>query len=478
MLMGNGLAEEMKNTVADLLGYYGFSAEADYEMPVFSDYIDVAAMKADEEYPKMVVFCSPGKEKIKFISKLAKHSSVEDVVVLEPEYSKAEGNRVPGNVHVFDQPDIDHTGFEDFISSFSPKKPSIPYFSTVPGNQNPPNSSRDALLNFEELIRDQGLDVAKAKYEIYRTAISGMNLRYGRYISLDDGNPVFERNRELTREAILLKAAGYLREEKLPDRGLGLDSDGNSFLVLSDQGETAYVSEAIVDEYVHNRRQIIKRIMEHFPKMFSYIALVGTLGYFAPKTMLSIERHRRSWSGVIRTTAQSENSYLVEAIRTMMNTVGVTEEEWNRINCLASFGEINSIMREYFEKFEKAGIGIYGYRGLKRIYLPAKRISVLMHLEGMHDELDMESLEEFCIYDAILRSNRSDFDFRSMVKDLGLDQKKLANRISRLAKLGYCSKLLPENSDLPIAIYNQGKFANYCLKVMREMASNILDVEW
>lgn len=476
--MGSGPREEMKNTVADLLGYYGFNTETDYEMSVFSDPIDVAALKVDEEYPRMVVFCSPGKEKVKFISKLARHSSVDDVVVLAPEYPPAEKNRVPGNVHIFDQPDIDHTGFEDFVSSLSPKKPAIPFFSTVPGNQNPPNSSRDALMNFEELIRDQGLDVVKAKYEIYRTAISGMNLRYGRYISLDDDKPVFERNRELTREAILLKAAGYLREEKLPDRGLGLDSDGNSFLVLSDEGETAYVSEAIVDEYVHNRRQNVKKIMSHFPRMFNYVALVGTLGYFAPKTMLSIERHRKSWSGVIRTTAQSENSHLVEVIRTMMNTVGVTEEEWNRINCLASFGEINSIMREYFERFEKGGIGIYGYRGLKRIYLPAKRIAVLMHLDSMHDELDMDSLEEFCIHDAILRSNRSDFDFRSMVKDLGLDQKKVENKVNRLAKLGYCSKLLPENSDLPIAIYSQSKFANYCLKVMREMAANILDVEW
>ncbi len=476
--MGSGFAEKMKNTVADLLGYYGFSVETDYEMPVFSDCIDVAALKADEEYPRIVVFCSPGKEKIKFISKLARHSSIEDVVLLDPEYPAQDRNKVPGNVQVFERPDVDHTEFENYVSSFSPKKPAIPYFNTVPGNQNPPETSRDALLNFEELIRDQGLDVEKAKYEIYRTAISGMNLRYGRYISLDDSSPVFERNRELTREAILLKAAGYLKEEKLPDRGLGLDSDGNSFLVLSDEEETASVSEAIVDEFVHNRRQTVKKIMSHFPKMFNYVALVGTLGYFAPKTMLSIERHRKSWSGVIRTTAQSENSYLVEVIRTMMNTVGVTEEEWNRINCLASFGEINSIMKEYFEKFEKAGIGIYGYRGLKRIYLPAKRIAVQMHLEGLREELDMDSLEEFCIHDAILRSNRSNFDFRGMVKDLGLDPKKLANRVGRLAKMGYCSKLLPENSDLPIAIYNQSKFANYCLKVMREMATNILDVEW
>lgn len=476
--MGDSLAEEMIDTVADMLGYYGFKTETEYRMPVFTDYIDVAALKTDEEYPRMVIFCSPGKEKLKFISRLARHSSIEDVVVIAPEYTPSEKARLPDNVHTFDQPDIDHTEFEDFIGSISPKKPSIPYFSTVSGNPNPPNTSKDALLNFEGLIRDQGLDVEKAKYEIYRTAISGMNLRYGRYISLDEGSPVFERNRELTREAILLKAAGYLREEKLPDRGLGLDSDGNSFLVLSEEGEASSVAEAIVDEYVHERRQAVKRIMSEFPSMFNYVAIIGTLGYFAPKTLLSIERHRKSWTGVIRTTAQSENSYLLEVIRTMINTVGVTEEEWNRINCLSSFGEINGIMKEYFEKFEKAKIGIYGYRGLKRIYIPAKRIAIQMHLDSLRDKLDVDSLEEFCIHDAILRSNRTNFDFRSVVKDMGLDRRKVENRVNRLAKLGYCSKLLPENSDLPIAIYNQSKFANHCLKVMREMASRILDIEW
>lgn len=476
--MRNSLAEEDKEVIADMLGYYGFKAETDYEMPFLSDSIDIAAMKDNEEYPRAVIFCSPDKDILKFISRIAKHSSIEDVIVLDSTFTSADKSKLPGNVHFFAFPDIDHTKFEDFISSISARSHPIPYFSTVSRNPNSSNTADDALHRFDALIGKQGLDIEKARYEIYRTAVSGMNIRYGRYIQADEGKPALERNKELSREAILLKAAGYLREEKLPDRGLGLDSDGESFLVLSDEGESASLAQAIVDDYVHSQNKLIKRIMSAFPKTFSYVAIVGSLGYYAPKTTLSIERHRKSWSGIIRTTVQSENSYLLEVIRTMINTVGLTEEEWNRINCLSSFGEINELMGNYFGKFEKARVGVYGYRGLKRIYIPAKRISVQSHLSAMHDDLDWESLEEFCIYDSILRSNRSGFDFRSVISNMDLDNQKLVSKVEKLAELGYCSKLLPENSDLPIAIYNQSKFNNFCLRKMREMASRILEIEW
>ncbi len=476
--MSDNLAEQMKETVTDMLGYYGFSVEVDYKMPVFSDYIDIAVLKEEERYPEVVIFCSPGQERAKFISRIAKHSSIGEVVVIDPEFYASDKIKLPAGVRIYDLPDIDHTKFEEFIRSISPKKPLIPYFSTVSRNPNPPESNHDALLDFEKLVRDQGLDVQRAKYEIYRTAISGMNIRYGRYIQVDDGKPVFERSRDLSREAILLKAAGYFREEKIADRGLGLDSDGNSFLVLSEDEVTASVAEAVVDQYVRSQTTSIKKIMSSYPRMFSYVAIIGSLGYYAPKTLLSIERHRKSWTGVIRSTAQSENSYLVEVIRTMMNTVGISEEVWNRINCLSAFGEVNGLIGEYFEKFEKAKIGVFGYRGLRRIYIPAKRIATQMRLSDLNDELDQDALEEFCIYDSILRSNHTGFDFRSAVRDMNLDREKLAKSVEKLAKLGFCSKILPENSDLPIAIYNQPKFSNHCLKIMREKASSIMDIEW
>lgn len=476
--MRDYLAEQIRNTITDMLGYYGFVADVDYKLPVYSDTIDVVGLMEGENYPRLAIFCYPEDDRVRLIARLARHSSIEEVMIVGTPTPAAFRKKLPPEVHVFETPDIDHTAFENHIKSISPKKPTIPYFSTVERKEPPKVEKLPCLIKFEKLIIEQGLDLNRAKYEMYRTAISGLNIRYGRYIQVDDGKPVFERSRELSREAILLKAAGYLKEEKIPDRGLGLDSDGNSFLVLSDDEETGKVAEAIVDEQVLSNRNTIRKIMGDYPKMFNYVAIVGSLGYFAPRNSLSIERHRRTWTGIIRATAQSENSSLVEVIRTMINTVGIPEEQWGRINCLASFPEINGLLGEYFEKFEKARIGVYGYRGLKRIYLPVKRIATHLDLANYGKLMDEESLEEFCIYDAILRSNNTGFDFRSVVKDLGLDQEKLSLRINELAGLGYCSKLLPEGSDLPIAIYNQNKFSNHCLKIMRAKAASILDVEW
>lgn len=476
--MKSNLAEHSKNVIADIMAYYGMNARVDYHLPFHSDPIDIAGTLEGESYPKVAVFCSPDQESLRSIFRLAKHSSIEEVVILGGGVEKTARKKAPESLKFFEFPDIDHTDFEKFIERLSTVKRNIPYFNTVPRESKTEPEKQDYVVKFEELIEEQGLNIEKARQEIYRTAVSGLNIRYGRYIQIDDGNPRFERNRDLSREAILLKAAGYLKEAKLPDRGLGLDSDGNSFLVLSDNEETGKLAEAVVDDFVYSNMRAIRKIVSDYPPTFNYFVLVGSLGYFAPKTALTIERHRRTWSGIIRATAQSENSYLVEVIRTMINTVGISEELWNRINCLVSFPELNNLLTGYFEKFEKSGIGVLGFRGLKRIYLPVKRIVSNLNLSEVAEQINQDDLEEFCIYDSMIRSNKTGFDFRNVVLDLGLDQKKLIERISALAKLGYCSKLLPEDSDLPIAIYNQSKFDNYCLKVMREKASALLDIEW
>lgn len=476
--MRSKLAEHSKRTIADLMTYYGLNAIVDYSLPFFSETIDVAGIMEGESYPRIAVFLSPDVERLRFIVKMARHSSIEDVAVLGGAQDRTILKKAPNSLRCFETPDGSHTDFETFLGKLSPVKRDIPFFSTLSGGSEPDPEKQDYVVRFEKLIEEQGLDLDRAKREIYRTAVSGLNIRYGRYIQIDDGKPRFERNRELSREAILLKAAGYFKEERLPDRGLGLDSDGNSFLVLSDNEETGKLAEAVVDDQVYSSIKTIRKITSDYPPLFNYFVLVGSLGYFAPKTALSIERHRRTWSGIIRATVQSENSYLVEVIRTMINTVGISEEMWNRINCLVSFPELNNLLTAYFEKFEKSGIGVIGYRGLKRIYLPVKRIVTNLNLSGTAEGINQDDLEEFCIYDSIIRSNKTGFDFRRVVNDLGLNQKRLIEKISNLAKLGYCSKLLPEDSDLPLAVYNQSKFDNYCLKIMREKASALLDIEW
>ncbi len=477
--MGNNLTEEAKDVIADMLEYYGFVVKVDQKFQGMQDVIDVAVLEEGKNEPSIAVFITPEMERSKFISKVSRAREFSRIIILGGAPSDLLKMKLHGDITRMELPDENHIEFESYLRSISIRKPVFPYFSTVSRKISEPEAKPTYLQKFETLVKDQGLDLRRAQYDIYRTAISGLNIQYGRYIQSDDGGPaVFERNRELTKETILLKAAGYLKEERLPDRGLGLESDGNSFLVLSNDDETARVAQEIVDDYVARSRNTIRKIMGQYPDMFNFAAIVGSLGYYAPRTMLSIERHRRTWTGVIRATVQSENSYLVEVIRTMINNVGISEQTWNRINCLVTFPDLNSILERYFSAFEKSGVGVYGYRGLRRIYIPAKRIATHMRLGDLAENIDHKSLEEFCIYDSILRSNHTGFDFYSNITDLGLDEGKIAARISDMAARGFCSKLLPHGADLPIAIYHQAKFSNYCLDRMRDMTSAILDIEW
>lgn len=477
--MGNNLMEEVKDVIADMLEYYGFNVKVDQKFQGMQDVIDVAVFEEGAKDPSIAIFIMPENDRSKFISKVSRAREVNNIIILGSTPSDTLRMKLHGDIVRMELPDEHHTEFESYLRTLAPKKPDFPYFSTVPRKVVANQSKPGYMQKFETLVKEQGLDLKKAQYVMYRTAISGLNIHYGRYMQADDGsNPVFERDRELSREAILLKAAGYLKEERLPDRGLGLDSDGNSFLVLSEDDETAMVAQEIVDDYVSLNRNTIRKIMGQYPDMFNFAAIVGSLGYYAPKTMLSIERHRRTWTGIIRATVQSENSYLVEVIRTMINNIGISEQTWNRINCLVSFPDLNSLLERYFEAFEKSGVGVFGYKGLKRIYIPAKRIATLMRLGELSESIDQDSLEEFCIYDSIMRSNHTGFDFYSNISDLGLDEEKIASRISEISAKGFCSKLLPHGADLPIAIYNQTKFSNYCLNKMREKASIILEVEW
>lgn len=477
--MGNSLTEQLKDVVADMLDYYGLNAKVDQKFLGLQDVIDVAVYEEGRNDPGTAIFIMPENERAKFIGKVSRAKGIKNIIILGQAPSDVLKIKLHGDIIRMNLPDESNTEFESYLKSMASKKPDFPYFSTVSRKALEIEAKPTYMQKFEALVADQGLDLKSAQSVIYRTAISGLNIHYGRYIQLDDGNnPIFERNRDLSRETILLKAAGYLKEERLPDRGLGLESDGNSFLVLSEDEETAKVAQEIVDDYVFKNRHTIRKIMGQYPDMFNFAAVVGSLGYYAPKTMLSIERHRRTWTGIIRATVQSENSYLIEVIRTMINNVGISEQTWNRINCLISFPELNSLLEKYFEAFEKSGIGVFGFRGLKRIYIPAKRIATHMRLVELAENLDQDSLEEFCIYDSILRSNHTGFDFFTNISDLGLDEDKIALRISEMAAKGFCSKLLPHGADLPIAIYNQAKFTNFCLTRMREMSSTILDVEW
>ncbi len=477
--MGNNLTEQVKDVIADMLEYYGFGVKVDCKFQSPQDVIDIAVLNEKSNDPRIAVFVMPENERSKYINKVSRAREIEDIIILGSGSSDIQKLKLHGEIMRMDLPDENHTEFERYLKEMAPKKPDFPYFSTVPRKLSEVTAKHTHMQKFEALVNDQGLDLKKAQNVIYRTAIGGLNIHYGKYIQLDDGSsPIFERNRELSREAILLKAAGYLKEEKLPDRGLGLDSDGNSFLGLSDDDETTKVAQEIVDDYVLKNRHTIRKIMSQYPDMFNFVAVAGSLGYYAPKTMLAIERHRRTWTGIIRATVQSENSFLIEVIRTMINTVGISEETWNRINCLVSFPELNNLLEKYFEAFQKSGIGVFGYRGLRRIYIPAKRISIHMRLGDLAESLDQDSLEEFCMYDTILRSNHTGFDFFSNINDLGLDEEKIAKIVNEMAAKGFCSKILPHGADLPIAIYNQNKFTNYCLNKMREKASDILDVDW
>lgn len=477
--MGNSLTEQVKDVIADMLDYYGFIVKFDQRFQGMQDVIDIAVYEEGKTAPYIAVFVMPEEDRSRFITKVSRSRDIKDVVVFEDPSSNLMKARLHADVIRMKLPDETHREFEEYLKPIAPRRPDFPYFSTVAKKVVSSPEKPTYMQKFESLIAEQGLDLKKAQGVIYRTAISGLNIHYGRYLKVDDGrNPIFERNRELSREAILLKAAGYLKEERLPDRGLGLESDGNSFLVLSEDDETTMVAQEIVDDYVLRNRHTIRKIMGQYPAMFNFAAIVGSLGYYAPRTMISIERHRRTWTGIIRATVQSENSYLIEVIRTMINTVGISEQTWNRINCLISFPELNGLLERYFEAFEKSGIGVFGYRGLKRIYIPAKRIATNMRLADLAENIDQEALEEFCIYDSILRSNHTGFDFFSNINDLGIDEEKVANRINKLAARGYCSKLLPHGADLPIAVYHQAKFSNYCLTEMREKSSKILDVDW
>ena len=477
--MGNNLTEEVKDVIADLLGYYGFVVKIDHKFQGMRDVIDIAVLEEGKNEPSIAVFITPEIERSKFIGKVSRSREISNTIILGLAPSDFLKMKLQDEIMRMELPDENHTEFESYLRSISPRKPIFPYFSTVSKKISEPDAKPTCLQKFENLVNDQGLDLKQAQYDIYRTAISGLNILYGKYILADDGgSPAFERNRELAKETILLKAAGYLKEERLPDRGLGLESDGKSFLILSDDEETAKVAQEIVDDYVAGNRNVIRKIMGQYPDMFNFAAIVGSLGYYAPRTMISIERHRRTWTGIIRATVQSENSYLIEVIRTMINTVGISEQTWNRINCLVSFPELNSLLERYFSAFEKSGVGVYGYRGLRRIYIPAKRIATHMRLGDLAGNIDQKSLEEFCIYDSILRSNHTGFDFYSNIADLGLSEEKIAARISEMATKGFCSKLLPHGADLPIAIYHQAKFTNYCLVKMRDMISTILEIEW
>ena len=79
--MGNNLTEEVKDVIADLLGYYGFVVKIDHKFQGMRDVIDVAVLEEGKNEPSIAVFITPEIERSKFIGKVSRSREISNNVL-------------------------------------------------------------------------------------------------------------------------------------------------------------------------------------------------------------------------------------------------------------------------------------------------------------------------------------------------------------------------------------------------------------
>lgn len=478
--------ERIKRTISGILDYYGISYDTDYE-PVFGiDSLDVVAYVESEETPDMAILVEMDPKVQKDFKKLIRTPNLKWIFIVAPkEYlaiiqGELKLKKIPQNKRfaILPVPSPDSLELEDRIRDITSRKDAQRYFVAIKEKAIPDSVESEILTDFEKLIGNERLDIEKAKDVIYKAAVGRMSILSGRSVFRSPDEEIREREKDLSKEAIFLTAVGLLKEEEKKEGNLNTEAESTFYLSLSDSERALKVAAEIVDERIGGRKREMKKIMNQYPHSFNFIVLTGSLGIFTPKPLINIERQRLFSTGVIRTSYQYEKTDLVELIRATVNALNIEVNEWNRINCLASFVEIRGLVSEYFEKFERIGVAVRGYRGYRKLYLPLRTMARFLSFSDWRDSYDKEKLKEFSLYDTLLRTIRTDRDIYERIKDLDISEEDIRNVLSETMKMGLTSHLLPKGSAMPFAIYKQQKFSNFCLERMRSVAEDLLEITW
>lgn len=477
--------DSTKKLVASVLNFYEVGMVEESMGPRSPDTVDVVACISGGGFPDLAVKLFEGRPRLSEYYGALNNPNFKYIFFLAPANLVSEvRNRLPAStsllekeVFVFPLPSSENTEMEDKVREFTRNKSGLSYFQRKTKDSTEIAVDTQELDRFREQISGQGLSVDVAKRLVYQTAVGGLSIESGTKMRHSLGKMITRRNENLSREAIFLEALGILQES---DRTYdsSLVDEGKLYLTLDQREGTTRLATQVIAETLEFRRDDIVDLLSSYPAPFTFVVLIGSLGIFAPKQMLPPERAASYKLGVIRTTFESENTHLVDTIRELVNTADISTIEWNRINTLASYGEISNLLHQFYERFEKIGIGVKGHRGIKRIYLPVTHIARVFEFSSLKESYNKAELKRFSIWDAVLNYRSYQHNWGQRLESLGLNGEDISWALSFTMERKMTSGLLPEDSFMPFAVYNSHGFRNFCLERMRQSASAILDITW
>lgn len=475
-----------KKLVANMLNFYGAPRVDESMEPRSAESVDVMATVGDgSDYdlgikifsrkPRTSEYFGPlNRRSLKYVIYLAPENIIQEVRAKLP----ASPGLLEKDVMVLPLPSRDNTALENRIRDLTGNRTGRTYFQEVKQGSSPRGEHEThELESFRELISSQGLSPEVAKRLVYQAAVGGLSIESGTHIGQSLGKIKMRRNENLSREAIFLEALGVLQESERSTAS-GIQEEKKVYLTLDQSENTARLANQIITDILESKRDRLIDIFTSYPNQFVFTAVIGSMGIFAPKQPLPPEGSTTFPLGVIRTTFEQENTYLVETIRELVNITGISTEEWNRLNTLASYTEINNLMHQFFERFEKIGVGVRGNRGIKRLYIPATHISRVMELGTLSESYNRRELKKYVIWDTILNYRTYRHNWAERLSNLGLTRDDVSWALSFTIDRRMTSGPLPEGSHMPFAVYNVNGFRHFCVERMREAASSILDITW
>lgn len=477
--------DSTKRLVASILNFYEIGMVEESMEPRSPDTVDVIGSINGQTAPDLGVKIFEGRPRLSEYYGALNNPALKYVFFLAPSNLVREvRNRLPAStsllekeVFVLSLPSRENTDLEDKLRDLTRNVSKLSYFQDKEKSSPTVIADTHEVDNFRDQISSQGLSVDVAKRLVYQTAVGGLSIVSGTRIRHSLGKMMMRRNENLSREAIFLEALGILKENEKGYES-GLDEEGKVFLTLDQSEGTARLANQIISEMLEYKRDSIVDLLSSYPSQLSFVALIGSMGIFAPKQPLPPERSSTYRLGVTRTTFESENTHLVETIRELVNIADINTTEWNKVNTLASYHEINNLMHQMFERFEKIGIGVRGHRGIKRIYLPVTHIARFLEFSSLKESYNKAEMKRFSIWDTILNYRTYQHTWSQRLESLGLTSDDISWALSFTMERKMTSGILPEGSFMPFAVYNSHGFRNFCLERMRQAASVILDITW
>ena len=457
--------ENIKKGVCRILEWYGFNCEDEYI--VANGRIDCVSYKNGSSEPFMGIEVHLQGELDTDLKKLLSAPFLDKKVIITPDRALIDRmSKSMPEIFWCPPPETDDHTFENYVRSFPGAANRDRYWYEARQRVEIIQTGNGTVAKFEELLRENGLDVDLAEEIIYRFAAAGQGYfldsvkymetneyKFLQSLGIAQGLSIYWFDMEWGEKARYTYAGAEVRNITATRRMKGepVAYSENKDIII-----------ALVNRYVENVMDQLEGKINGYSKVFSEAALIGSAGYFRPsKGNFNLVNEYPNWTPPVE----------VARLRALVANPFLSQKIW-----------------EFGKELLKCNLGVKASDDL--IMAPYKLISEVFGFSGSANDKEDE-INEYLVWWILYNGGQSGRNIEQQSRMLGVPLEDVINCIDKTFSMKLTSRYIKDTKTSTmshfleshggheigglsnITVFKPEEFDSYCSKKMLESLNNI-----